>query len=372
MGVANLIAAIDAIDRFKAVTANATKEIVTGYAAESLHLTRRRSVFRGPGYAIRLSAASGASFSNVVLSLSALQEYDHEPFAVCIVRPEGNQWLLANTTFLKKFSHSSHQLRVDNIRGSFLGHDILREFEGIANAPVSFQLLFDLHQQFSWTENLARLVERTNRIAARGLRAEPTEEQAALILAAPERARFLSENAEYHHIARDLDELVIANAHPILTAGRIENPKIRGDTIEGIITHEGVAHRMEDLLRTTASGTQLFIDVKTKVAGLASNPKAYNVDKVLNYYAGGQTAFSFLFIGIDTEARTVRSKLISILDRLLIENTRVQFHWAGRNSRGVTQLVGNYADVLQPAYQESIDTPVARTHLKTLLGIPAY
>jgi len=40
---------------------------------------------------------------------------------------------MANTTFLKKISHSSHQLRVDNVRGSFLGHDIMREYEGIEN-----------------------------------------------------------------------------------------------------------------------------------------------------------------------------------------------------------------------------------------------
>ena len=45
---------------------------------------------------------------------------------------------LANTTFLHKISHSSQDLRVDNIKGSFNGHDIMREFEGVCNgAPVT-------------------------------------------------------------------------------------------------------------------------------------------------------------------------------------------------------------------------------------------
>jgi len=36
----------------------------------------------------------------------------------------------SNTTFLKKISHSSHELRTDNIKGSFNGSDIMVVYEG--------------------------------------------------------------------------------------------------------------------------------------------------------------------------------------------------------------------------------------------------
>lgn len=39
--------------------------------------------------------------------------------------------LYANSTLLRKISHSSQELRVDNIKDSFDGSDIIRELEGI-------------------------------------------------------------------------------------------------------------------------------------------------------------------------------------------------------------------------------------------------
>lgn len=98
-------------------------------------LTRDRSVFYCDDFAIRFSSAAGSNFSNTVPSLSNLKKVDHLPFLVCLVTPAKNYVLLANTTMLRKISHSSQQLRADNIKGSFNGSDILREFEGIANLP---------------------------------------------------------------------------------------------------------------------------------------------------------------------------------------------------------------------------------------------
>ena len=94
-------------------------------------LTKDRSVFYCDDFAIRFSSAAGMSFSNTVLSLSNLKKVDHLPFLVCLVTPSKNHVFLANTTMLRKISHSSQKLRVDNIRGSFNGSDIRGEFEGI-------------------------------------------------------------------------------------------------------------------------------------------------------------------------------------------------------------------------------------------------
>ena len=137
---------------------SARKQDIVDAVAKAFSLTKHRSIYACPEFAIRFSSAKGSSFSNTVASLAALQSFDAIPFVVCVIRPSRPEFLLSNTTFLKKISHSSHQLRVDNIRGSFLGHDIKREYEGIPNTPENFDRLFSIHQEFTWEENLERLV----------------------------------------------------------------------------------------------------------------------------------------------------------------------------------------------------------------------
>jgi hypothetical protein len=44
-------------------------------------------------------------------------------FFVCVVRQSENELLLSNSTFLKKISHSSHELSLTNIKGSFNGSE---------------------------------------------------------------------------------------------------------------------------------------------------------------------------------------------------------------------------------------------------------
>lgn len=74
-----------------------------------------RSVFYTRDFAIRFCKANSATFSNTVLSLSALQKYDDKPFIVCISAPQKNYMLLANSTFLSKISHSSMELRMERL-----------------------------------------------------------------------------------------------------------------------------------------------------------------------------------------------------------------------------------------------------------------
>ena len=64
----------------------------------------------------------------------------------------------------QKISHSSHNLRIDNIRGSFNGSDIMREIEGLDNSPQNFEEIYELHCCFTFDDNLERLVETTNSI----------------------------------------------------------------------------------------------------------------------------------------------------------------------------------------------------------------
>ena len=117
----------------------ADKKALERQVQHDFELVKERSVFYGKWFAIRFCTSPTRNFSNTVLSLSALHKYDDIPFVVCLVTPHKNYLMLANTTFLKKISHSSQELRCDNIKGSFNGSDIMRDFEGVANIPENFE-----------------------------------------------------------------------------------------------------------------------------------------------------------------------------------------------------------------------------------------
>lgn len=346
-----------------------TKETISKATADHFGLTKKRSVYTCPSFSIRFSTAKKTSFSNVVLSLSALQGYDHLPFVVCVVRPTGVELLLANSTFLKKISHSSQQLRTDNVRGSFLGHDILRGYEGTTNTPGNFPALFAIHSEFTWQENLARLVEATNNISPTGVRFEPSPTECEAIFSAVDLSAELSSHPEYIALGTQLAEIVESRKDNILAAAEIDNVNERGNTIEQLITEGANAHGVEDLKFVLHVGTTVFVDVKTKLLTLSSSPKGYNIDKVLITLAQGRTVFSFFLLGIDLRTRSLSTRLVSILDKRILAATRIQFHWAGRNSRGVTQLTGDLSSLFDPAFVESVDVAQARALLQQLIDL---
>jgi hypothetical protein len=359
---------ISFIEDFASTHPGCTKETVSKATAEHFSLKKQKSIYTCSSFSIRFSTAKKASFSNVVLALSALQKHDHLPFIVCVVRPTGVELLLANSTFLKKISHSSQQLRTHNVRGSFLGHDILRDYEGTANVSSNFAALFAAHSEFTWQENLARLVKETNNISPTGVRFEPSPAEYETILSAADFSAQLSSHAEYIALGTRLAEIVERRKESILAAAEIDNVNERGNTIEQLITEGANVHGVEDLKFVLRVGT-VFVDVKTKLLALSSSPKGYNIDKVLITLAQGRTVFSFLFVGIDQRTRSLFTRLVSILDRRILAATRIQFHWAGRNSRGVTQLTGDLSSFFDPAFVEFVEVVQARAFLRQLIDL---
>ncbi|MBI1789549.1 MAG: hypothetical protein HYR60_18600 [Acidobacteria bacterium] len=371
MRPARLQSLITFIRLFKEQNPAAVKEDVQAAIEAQFAVVKQRSVYLLEDGALRVSESNVGSFSNVVLSLSTLQKYDHVPVVVVVVRPDGVGFLLANSTFLKRVSHSSHRLAVDNVKGSFLGHDILREFDGIANRPENIEALFSLHQDVTWEENLIRLVESTTAIAPTGRRFEPTEEQVTCVMAAPDLASRTLSSTAYGEIETRLTRSVEARAAEILQAARIENVNLRGNTIERIITEAGNLHGLSDLHFELGGGLELIVDVKTKLLHLASSPKLYNIDRALRFLASGGGLFSLLLVGIDTRSGFVRPRLVSIFDRVVVSATRIQFHWAGRASRGVTQLTGDVARCFQDDFRPEIAIEESRVLLKSFLDLTA-
>ncbi len=349
-------------------------------------LTQDRSIFYCDWFAIRFCKAASHIFSNTVLSLSALQKYDSRPVIVCLVTPNKNYLMLANTTFLKKISHSSQELRVDNIKGSFNGSDIMRFYEDVENCPANFEYLFTSHENYTFEENLTRLVEATNSIHPIGRRFEPTHDQVVCIYKSIDRAISFMKSEEYNILDADLKSRVQAVSSEIVIAAFIDNVNLRGRIIEYLVTESGDLHRT--LIRALHTGSPLpkiftddklgdyerkfedfytATDIKTKVLFLSSNPKGYNIDKLLSFLAEDDSVYLVFIIAIDKDER-ISTRLCSVYNKQLLSATRIISHWAGRNSRGVTQYTGKALEDIVFSFDDRINQEEASRFLDMCLA----
>lgn len=209
---------------------------------------------------------------------------------------------------------------------------------------------------------MIRLVEETNNISPTGHKYEVSEASRLKILEAPERAiRFVASD-DAVTLKRELDEKVGRHKNEIILAALIENINVRGRIIEYLIAGEDEALRQEIIQALQTKGTSHGIpafktendlgdyqrifenfftetDVKTKIMILSSNPKAYNLDKILEFLSHEKSVFLFYFVGVDP-TRIVNTVLISMFQTDLLRSTILLKHWSGRNSRGVTQFEG--------------------------------
>ncbi len=364
------------------------KQLLANKVKEKFCLTLDRKLYYCENFAIRFSKATSESFSNTVLSLSALQKYDNRPVIICVVLPTKNYMLLANTTCLKKISHSSQQLRVDNIKGSFNGSDILRVIAEIPNTPNNFERLFTIHQGYTFDENLIRLVESTNNIIAHGHKYQPNEIETINIENAPKRSIAFLDSPFYNKLAMDLQERVAKVSREIAIAAFIENVNIKGNIIEYLITSSDDSLKTA-LIDSLENGKPLpYIknandlgdyninygifdtktDIKTKVLFLGSNPKAYNIDKLLKFLAKDNSVYLLFFVGVDKD-KSISTFLCPVFDKKLLDSTVIISHWAGRNSKGVAQFYGENIGYIIKNQFIDIDEEIAHKFLDKLLSL---
>ncbi len=366
----NVDAVIDFLSDLKSKSPDLMKAELEELLGRKFHIKKPRSVFVDESFAIRFSEVRGHStaFSNVVLSLSALRNFDDRPFVVAIVRPNSLEFRLANTTFLKKISHSSHTLSLSNIKGSFLGHDIMSIYNQIPNTPKYFDLLFNQHRQIGWDKNIKRLVETTSSIEGVDNRFLPSKTELDNIYSCPAAAAQLIKTAEFQSLTEYLDSLVSQNASDILSAALDDNINTRGNSIEQIVTKGLNKHGIDDLQLALSSGDVLKIDIKTKIVGRSSSPKGFNIDKLLRELAKPKTHLFYFFIFIDRERSEIRSSLVNLFDSDAIRLTKIQHHWSGRNSRGTTQLTGDISLLAKNQRQQVIDLEAAQELINSLLS----
>lgn len=352
---------------------NTDKSHLQNAVQDAFGLVKERSVYYCEWFAIRFCKSASRNFGNTVSALSALHRYDDIPFIVCLVTPSRNYLMLANTTFLRKISHSSQELRRDNIKGSFNGSDIMREFERVENIPKNFEFLYNSHENYTFEENLDRLVEATNNIAPTGKRFMPNESQAECIRRSVDRAISFLRSDEYEILNDDLNNRVRAVESEIAIAAFIDNVNLRGRIIEYLITAEDdLKATLMCCLRTKQPLPEIFTadelgdyerefehyltetDIKTKVLFLSSNPKGYNIDKLLSFLSEEKSVYLVYVVAIDKD-RAIQTRLCSMFNRQLLSGTRIIKHWAGRNSRGVTQYDGRTLEAVVEEFDFGID-----------------
>ena len=365
---------------------NTDKNSLQKSVQEAFSLVKDRSVYFCNWFAIRFCKSASKSFGNTVLALSTLHKYDGIPFIVCLVTPTRNYLMLANTTFLRKISHSSQELRRDNIKGSFNGSDIMREFEGIENTPENFEFLYNSHENYTFEENLDRLVEATNNITPIGSRFMPTESQVECIRKSVARAISFLNSADYKTLNNDLNDRVHAVESEITIAAFIDNVNLRGRIIEYLITAEdSLKNTLKDCLHTRQPLPDIFTadelgdyerefehfltetDIKTKVLFLSSNPKGYNIDKLLSFLSEEKSVYLVFVVAID-EDKTIQTRLCSMFNRQLLSGTRIIKHWAGRNSRGVTQYDGKALEAIVKEFDFEIDSEASQNMITDFLS----
>ncbi len=358
----------------------------------TFNLIKDRSVFHNDYFAVRFSSSKDKSFSNTILSLSHLEKYDHIPFFVVLCsKSTHNLIYLANSTFLKKISHSSKELSMTNIKGSFNGSDIFKEIYGMTNSPDNFEELFSIHQGLEWNDNLQRLVECTNNIVGVGQKFQPTDSEVKTIYNSITRAQRFVSSQQFNILKEDLDQRCNNVKDAILVASHIDNVNIRGRLIEAIITADDQQrtkllreiasiekelpsydseNNLGDYIRRFDSDNNTYTDIKTKVIYLNSSPKAYNIDKFLQVMSEPDSIFMFFFIAID-DNNIINTVLCSVFHNTLIDASIIQNHWSGRNSRGTVQLQSKTLNeiVKKNTFVNKINSSKATEYLCKLLAL---
>ncbi len=355
---------------------------------EKFNLTIDRKIYYCSDFAIRFSQSKSQSISNTILSLSNLQKYDNIPVISCTLLPSINVMLLCNSTCLKKISHSSQQLRVDNIKGSFNHSDIMKVVCELPNVPENFEKIFAIHCGFSFEENLIRLVETTNGIVPTGHRFCNSSEKEKRLLDAPLRAKQFVTSKYYEMLKLDLNNRVEKVKNEIAIAAFIDNVNIKGNIIEYLITSDGGSTRnalidalvkgepLPPIRNSNDLGDYNFsfseyetkTDIKTKVLFLNSNPKAYNIDKLLEFLSTDKSIYFLYLIGIDAN-KEITTFLCPLFSTQLLKATRIIQHWAGRNSRGVAQFNGE--SIAQIIRDKNIDINLeqSQTFIKQIIEL---
>ena len=180
--------------------------------------------------------------------------------------------------------------------------------------------------------------------------------------------RFVRYEEAAHYFGID-ETLIVAYAK---AAGAVYQLSLKDQIIDSLQNKKPLPEfKTEDKLGDYSKSYPDFdteTDIKTKVLFLDGNPKAYNIDKLLEFLATKKSVYMIYLLGVDDKGNIV-ARLCSAFDHRLIDGTNVQHHWAGRNTRGVTQFVGNaLKEILADNSGTIIDNKKAEAFIEELIN----
>ncbi|MBE8182324.1 MAG: hypothetical protein HAW61_02225 [Candidatus Portiera sp.] len=101
---------------------------------------------------------------------------------------------------------------------------------------------------------------------------------------------------------------------------------------------------------------------------LESNPKGYNIDKLLEFLMEPKSVFMFYFIGI-SDKKDIKQALISMFQRSLMKSSRISPHWSGKTARGTIQLNGEKVKRLVISPDNQINDKESREFMARLIDL---
>ena len=324
----------------KTFTTPYNKQTIVNSIVKKFNLSAKRKVYHNNDIGIRFSNVRNGGYGNTFLGFRQILENDDKPLIACIIRNKGIEFLIANSTFITRISHSSKIFELLKIRGSVNLTNIVKSFSGYSNEPKNFEELFKLHLDIPQQDNIERIFENTKLIKSHKEKAEITDELRKAILKNISFIKDIEKDPEFVRTKNSLIKSVENAKTEILKIAKTQNVNIRGNLIEQLITKGKNSHELGDILTTINNDQTMIIDLKSKLLNSSSAPKAYNIDKLLDTLSKDKVYFGYLFIGIDNKKNEVKTNLVSFIDNALINNTKIQHHWSSKNSRGTTQLVG--------------------------------
>lgn len=365
-----------------------TKQELRSLLVEKFELTRDGALYYCDDFAIRISQRKNTSQQgNTVIAIRKILAYDDIPIISCIISPEEKTLYLINSTFIKKTSHSSQAFEINKIRGSINISDIMKDYDGLMNKPDNFESLFEIHQNIPQQDNLYRIFNATDDIEPSRENIEYDDDQQMIIMEAPKRAMdFL--DCYYKDLKDELDERTYGHSDELMLINEkfSSDSNFRGRLIEFFITSndeklkESIIQRInknmiiddlftEDKLEDFSKVYQKYyakVDIKSKQMNHSSQPKAYNIDKMLDFLSDPKSVFLIYVVAIGDDR--IDTELISIFQKEIQESTNIQKHWSGRNSRGEAQFNGNKLDMVIKENDINIELEESKAFLEKLIN----
>lgn len=376
--------------------------------SEKLGLKKVGKLWVCSSYAVRVSSSKKDSptFSNTVLGLNKLLDFDSKiPVFCVVVQPSIIRSYLINSSFINKLSHSAQTLSVDKITGSFNGTNILREVTGLKNQPENFKTLYLHHVKNIQDDPSAQLVRIINASKSSELKSKNSKAQPRLfspsdlhnIKSALSRTKAFVNSPNFNLLREKLRRSAMQHAQSIVQAAKIQNGTMRGRVIEYLMCAPS-SQEKDELIRSleqdnfcfletfcpvdhafgdhveTLGGFSVAVDVKSKLSGTKSSPKAFNIEKFLEFHKNPNSVFLFFFITINQQKGIIKSpRLTPCLELNLLEGYLIQKHWSARGSRGTTQMTLKSLEILFSTDEMDIalDENLFQSKLTDWLEVPA-